>query len=85
MDLKITIYDESDTPIEVTGEYTPPCRGLRDKYGAPMEPDEEDSMKILDAVSQDGTSRNLTPDEIRRAMDALWEPVADHCDNSSHE
>jgi hypothetical protein len=82
MNLKITIYDESDTAINVTGEYTPPRRGARDEYGAPMEPDEEDSMEILDAVDQDGTSRNLTPDESRRAMDALRESVADHYDNS---
>ena len=82
MTLKITIYDDSDTAIDVTGEYTPPCKGSRNEYGVPMEPDYEDSMEILDAVDQDGTSRNLLPCEESRAMDALWESVAAHYDNS---
>ncbi|MGA0199921.1 MAG: hypothetical protein ACO3NK_12555 [Prochlorotrichaceae cyanobacterium] len=82
MDLKITIYDESDTAIDITGEYTPSYLGSRNEYGVPMEPDEDESVKILDAVDQYGTSRNLTADEKRRAMDALWDAVAAHFDNS---
>ena len=82
MTLKITIYDDSDTSIDVTGEYTPPCKGSRNEYGALMEPDYDDFMEILDAVDQDGTSRNLSSSEKSRAMDYLWESVSAHYNNS---
>ena len=83
MVLKITIYDDSDTAIYVTGEYTPPCKGSRNEYGVPIDPDYAASMEILDAVEQDGTSRNLSKREESLAMDALWESVAAHYDNLS--
>lgn len=79
----ITIYDDSDMAVDVTGEYTPPSKGARNKYGVPVEPDLDDSMKILDAIDEDGNSRNLSSAEQSRAMDALWNAVADHYDQSS--
>ena len=72
MIIKATIYDE-DTSIVVTGELSPASRGKRDKYGVQMEPDEEASITILDAVDEHGTSRILEEKESDRAKEALWE------------
>jgi len=81
MNLKITIYGDDDTQIEVTGQYTPSCKGFRDKFGVALEPDFDDSITILNAIDQDGISRNLSSREVSRAMDDLWDAIASNYDN----
>jgi hypothetical protein len=75
MNVIATIYDDSDTAIEVTGEYYRGMRGQRDRYGAPLEPDDEPEMEILDAVDEHGTTRNLSAKQETDAMVALWESL----------
>lgn len=70
-----TIYDDSDTRIEIIGEFFPGMKGRRDEFGVPLEPDDEPDMEILDAVDQYGTTRNLSKDEESAAMEALWESL----------
>lgn len=77
MILKVTIYDDSDTAIDVTGEWSAASKGSRNEYGVPMEPDDEETITILDAVDQYGTSRNLTAKESERAKDAIWEEMSE--------
>lgn len=77
MILNVTIYDDTDTEIDVTGEWSAASKGSRNEYGVPMEPDEDATVEILDAVDQYGTSRNLTAKESERAKDALWEKISE--------
>ena len=60
-----TIYDDSNTTIEITGEFYP------DEHG----------MEILDAVDQYGTTRNLSKPEESAAIEALWESIESHYEN----
>ncbi len=76
MILTTIIYDDSDQPIDITGEYSPPCKGRRNHYGVPMEPDTEAEMTILDAVTADGDSVNLTKQEQARAIEQLWDALS---------
>lgn len=41
--------------LEVVGEYHPGIRGSRDKWGAPEEPDEDESWEVLD-ITLEGSS-----------------------------
>lgn len=72
-EIKVTIWDDADEAIEVVGVYHPEMRGKRDRFGVPLEPDDEAEFEILDAVDQHGNSRNLSRAESRAAIEALWE------------
>jgi hypothetical protein len=71
MNLTATIYSDDDQEIQLAGNYIPARRGSRDPYGAPMEPDEDGEMQLIAA------SRELTPAEIDRAKEALWQELRD--------
>jgi len=68
-------YDDSDTAIEVTGEFYPGAKGARDRFGVPIEPDDEPDMEILNAVDQYGTTRDLSEADKSAAMEALWDSL----------
>jgi hypothetical protein len=72
-EIKVTIWDDADEAIEVVGVYHSEMRGKRDRFGVPLEPDDEAEFEILDAVDQHGTTRNLSKSESRAAIEALWE------------
>jgi len=76
MKMTATIYDDSDTAIEITGDFYPGKKGRRDEFGVALEPDDAPDMEILDAVDQYGTTRSLSKTEESAAMDALWESFA---------
>ena len=75
--LQVTIWDDADEAVVVLGRCTPACRGARGTYGEPLEPDDDATMEILDAVDQQGTTRNLSLGERVSAYDALWAAVAE--------
>ena len=76
--LKATIYDDADEAIALTGSYTPARRGARDAFGVPLEPDDEDTIEILEAVcAVNGTPRCLSANETTKAYEALWAAAAD--------
>jgi hypothetical protein len=77
MIITTTIYDDDDQPIEITAEYSQPCRGSRDKYGAQMEPDTESDIVILESLDANGDSITLTKRQEARASDKLWEVIAE--------
>jgi hypothetical protein len=60
---EISLYSINDEEItlEVLAEYLPPIRGSRDRFGAPEEPDEDESWEVLD-ISYLGKS--VTDEEI---------------------
>jgi hypothetical protein len=60
---EIFLYSTEGDQIEfeVLAEYYPPIRGSRDRFGAPEEPDEDESWEILD-ISYRGKS--VTDEEI---------------------
>ncbi len=83
MTLDVTIYDDSDSPVDVFAKFTPARKGSRDQYGVSMEPDDEAEIEILDAVAADGTSVNLNKDEIQRAREAVWEVIKEQDDDQA--
>lgn len=70
---KVTILDDADEAVEVTGIYRPEAKGKRDRFGVQLEPDDEAEFEIVDAVDGLGNSRNLSKTETLAAMNALWE------------
>ena len=75
--LKATIYDAADEAVEVLGSYTPARRGARDAFGVPLEPDDVETIEILDAADHYGNTRYLSEDERASAFEALWTAAAD--------
>ena len=73
--LKTTIIGDDDAVIEVSGTYYPGCAGSRDEYGAPLEPDDDEEVEILDAVDEFGNTRNLSSAEERAATEAIFEAI----------
>jgi hypothetical protein len=60
MTLETELYDKDDNLIFVTGELTRGQRGLRDYYGCPETPDDEDEVAIISAVDEDDNDVELT-------------------------
>jgi hypothetical protein len=54
-------------------EYTPASRGHRDKYGAPEEPDEPESLDFYDARLADGAEIELADSEEDSAIQQAFE------------
>jgi hypothetical protein len=52
--------------INVYGEYSPAQRGSRDRYGVPLEPDDDEEVFINDTFV-DG--KNLTSEEIAKMLE----------------
>lgn len=80
MNITASIYNDNDDEILVTGDYNPPSRGKRDKWGAQMEPDEPDGIEDISATV-DGVDYELNEEEKSRAIFALWEAVSDSLNN----
>jgi len=53
MPLLTLIHPDHGDKIEVEYAYHPARRGCRDKYGAPEEPDEHESVLIVEARSEE--------------------------------
>ena len=76
--LKATIYDNADEAIVITGAYTPARRGARDAFGVPLEPDDDGTIEITEAVCPaNGTARCLSAKETAKAYEALWAAAAE--------
>lgn len=72
---------ETHIEIPVTVEYTyyPPCRGHRDRYGAPEEPDEPASVEIGSVLDAKGNELWYSLDEkqLKSIEDEIWEALRD--------
>lgn len=80
--LEITFTDSTGTEhegikIEVTGTYIPGCRGHRDRYGAPEEPDEpayievETAKLAQDVCRFDEEANNYTSEVLHHRGDDI--------------
>ncbi|MEI7957634.1 MAG: hypothetical protein WCI40_00880 [Verrucomicrobiota bacterium] len=49
-----TAHPETGEALEVEAVYCAPWRGLRDGYGAPLEPDDEEAVRICGVRNRDG-------------------------------
>src|ERR1044071_8804160 len=65
--------DGQEVELEVTFDVFEGCRGTRDEYGRPMEPDEEPSCEIIEILPD----MELTKAEEERAERVLWERMAE--------
>jgi hypothetical protein len=70
--------DEQEIELTVHCRYVPGCRGHRDKYGRPEEPDMPDEIEIL-SVTPD---IELDEDEIFAIEDKAFDEVADEKQNA---
>lgn len=65
--------DYEEINIEVSYNYYRACRGYRDKYGAPEEPDEPAYIEIGAVINlADGSEVELTDDEIEKLKEKIW-------------
>jgi len=49
-----TTHPETGVALEVEAVYYAPWRGLRDCYGAPLEPDDEEAVRICEVRNRAG-------------------------------
>ena len=62
----------NDKTLIITGEYNEYCSGSRDKYGVPLEPDEDAFFEII-STSIDGTE--YTTDELAIMLNMTYDEV----------
>jgi hypothetical protein len=84
---EISLYSINDEEItlEVLAEYLPPIRGSRDRFGAPEEPDEDESWEVLDisylgkSVTDEDTAFNsqarFLSNKILKKLDILMNNI----------
>lgn len=69
-----TLPDNTSINIEVHGTYYPACKGHRDKYGAPEEPDEEASFEVTDvSINNVSMDDNVVAELLGITEDELLE------------
>ena len=49
-----TIHPETGELIEIEAEYRAPRRGLRDRFGGPVEPDDDEELIVIGVWNRDG-------------------------------
>lgn len=62
-----------EVEVLVEYEYERACRGVRDSYGAPLEPDEPAGVEIIAATDANGREVELTPHEADHAEERCLE------------
>ncbi len=78
--------DEEDLDIEVDFIYHSICRGHRDKYGVPEEPDTPAEIEITAARRVDNKQEiELTTREEDFIRPSLWDYVSDQADDEPPE
>lgn len=68
----ITIYDDEDNEIIVTGNFIAGCLGSRNEYGAPNEPDDPSYWEI-EGAEMNGVEYDLSPEQERQAEEEFAE------------
>lgn len=68
-------YADDDSEITLVGHYHPGLPGSRDRYGVPIEPDDDPEMEIVSATNEAGDEVELTESERERAIAKLWEAL----------
>jgi len=68
-------YQEIELAVEYG--YHRACRGARDRYGVPLEPDEPASCEIESVTDANGREVELTSSEMDRLEEACEEDAAD--------
>ncbi len=67
----------TEITLEVEYAYSRASRGARDRYGAPLEPDEDESVELQSATDERGRSVELDRVEQDRAEMACLADVMD--------
>ena len=70
----ITNKDDEEIELEVDFDYNRACRGSRDRYGVPLEPDDPESIDI-NTVTLDGKDYPTTKEESERVEEAVWKYI----------
>jgi hypothetical protein len=66
--------------LKVTATYSPPSRGCRDSFGAPLEPDEPENLclEFFDLVGlsiPESILKSEYPDDFDRIVERAWEQL----------
>lgn len=69
--------DEQEISVTVEFSYSSGCRGARDRYGAPLEPDDDAEIEIQSVKDEHGKEVELTTAEEKRIESLCWDDVAD--------
>ena len=64
------VWTELDVEVECIRHSA--CRGARDRFGAPLEPDEEAWCEIQEYVSSERGVIRLSDDELEHTEKAAW-------------
>lgn len=73
--MQIEILSETDEPISIRAVILRGAKGLRDYYGCPETPDDEDEIEIIESCDNDGYDVILTSEEYDRAIEAVIEEM----------
>ena len=69
-----TVHPETGEPLEVEAVYYPQRRGLRDRFGAPVEPDDQETVGICEVRNRAG--EQVRWDEFQdQLLEAGWRRV----------
>lgn len=74
-----TEHPETGEALEVEAVYCAPWRGLRDSYGAPLEPDDEEAVRICEVRNRAGELVEFADFEETLERDGLaWSGLSIH-------
>lgn len=80
-----TFYSIEDDELVIEFTAYAGCRGARDKYGVPLEPDDPPELEIISVKKSNGDE--FEPDEeLNKKLEAkCWEHLADLESEPDHE
>jgi len=73
--MKVEILSDKDKPINISALITRGTKGLRDYYGCPETPDDEDEIEIIESCDNEGCDVVLTSEEYDRAIYEIIEEL----------
>jgi len=73
--MQVEILSDKDEPINIRAIIMRGTKGLRDYYGCPETPDDEDEIEIIASCDNDGYDVVLTSEEYERAIYEIIEEM----------
>lgn len=73
--MQVEIYSDKDENITIQAVITKGMKGMRNYYGKPLTPDDDDEIEIVESYDDNEQDVILTPGEYDRAIESIIQEI----------